>query len=142
MITQNITATAAVTNLITTSSTSGFVSGQPIIFTGVSFDTGIIAETVYYILAINNSTTFTVSQTPGGGAITLVGGSGSMIMRTAPTPVTLTTASGTMTGTSTGNKTKLSIGIGTMNATFSTSLFGGVTAVSYTHLTLPTIYSV
>ena len=125
LITVTMTATQIATNLITVSSTTGFIANQPIIFVGTSFG-GIINETVYYILAINNGTTFTISQTPGGSAVSLTSASGSMMAKTCPSPVTLTTATGPMVATTTSKKTSLSLATGAMNATFSTSLFGGV----------------
>jgi hypothetical protein len=126
LIKTTATSTATTTNLITVTSTAGFVPNNPINFVGTTFG-NIIAETVYYILAVNNATTFTISQTPGGGAVSLASAGGSVTVRTSPTPVVLTTASGgTMVGTTTSKKTALSLGFGTMNATFSTQLFGGV----------------
>ena len=125
LITTVASATANTTNLITVASTSGFIPNNPINFVGTTFG-GIISETIYYILAVNNSTTFTISQTPGGGAVSLATATGSVTVRTSPTPVTLTSATGTMSGTTTSKKTALSLGSGTMNATFSTQLFGGV----------------
>lgn len=126
LINVNVSSTAAVSNLITVSSTANFQANQPIRFVGNSFG-GIVAETTYYILVINDSQTFTISQTPGGGALTLTTATGSMNAITCPSAFVLTSATGTMAGVSTATKTKLSLGLGSMNATFSTSLFGGVT---------------
>ena len=128
LISINATETEAVSNFITVSSTTNFVINNPIQFVGTVFG-GIVAETVYYILAINNSQTFTVSQTPGGGAISLTTASGLMTARTCPSPFQLASSSGaSMSGTSTSTKKALTLGLGSMNGTFSTSLFGGVSA--------------
>jgi hypothetical protein len=129
LITVTATATQAnPINLITVASTAGFVPNQPIQFVGQAFG-GIVAETVYYISVISgDGVTFTISQTPGGGAFPLTAATGSMTVRTCPTPFVLQGATGlSMVGTSTSSKTALSLGIGAMNGTFSTSLFGGVT---------------
>ena len=125
IIQQTVSATTGTTDAITTTSTSNFVTNQPIIFTGTSFG-GIQTEVTYYILGIISSTEFTVSQTLGGGALQLSTATGKMILRTCPAPVTLGTASGSMTATTPGRKQSLNLGQGTMNAQFSTSLFGGV----------------
>jgi hypothetical protein len=119
-------ATAGTSNLVTVTSTSGFIAGTPIIFSGNSFG-GIASETIYYILAVNDATTFTMSATVAGSAINLFTASGQMFGRTTPTALTLTAASGTMTGTTTANKFKPSSGQGSMNALFQTPLFGGLT---------------
>jgi len=128
LITVPMTATANGTNLLTVSSTTGFVANQPINFVGTSWETNIISGTVYYILAINNSTTFTISQTPGGGAVTMAGGAGTMTARTCPTSFALSGTTGSMVGTSTNAVKTLTLSAsGSMTATFSTSLFGNVT---------------
>ena len=142
LITGTVTKTEVISNLITVTDTTNFVQNQPIRFVGTSFDASINAETTYYILVINTiglGGTFTISQTPGGGAVSLTGGTGSMTAITCPTPYAVTSAgSGTMVGTTTSKKTALSLGIGTMNATFSTQLFGGVTiGTTYYINTLP-----
>jgi hypothetical protein len=131
LITGTVTKTEVLSNLITVSDTTNFVQNQPIRFVGTSFDASISSETTYYILVINTigvNGTFTISQTPGGGAVNLIGGLGSMTAITCPTPYQVTSqGSGTMTATTTSKKSSLNLGIGTMNATFSTSLYGGVT---------------
>jgi hypothetical protein len=75
------TATTFGTNRITCASTATIGPGQPLVFTGTAFG-GITAAptTVYYVLAVVNSTQFTVTERLG-----------------STTPVTLTTASGTIT---------------------------------------------
>ena len=125
LITQTVTQTTAISNLITCSDTSLFQINQPIKFIGTSFDSSIKTESFYYISTIQSSTTFTISQSPGGPNVNLNGATGSMTLNTCPAALALVGGTGTMTGTSTQVKTSLSLGIGSMNGTFSTSLFGG-----------------
>ena len=121
------TLTTVGSNLITVSSTAGFIANNPVMFVGSVFG-GLVAEQIYYILAINDATTFTVSSVPGGSAIGLTSGAGVMYARTCPVNAGVTSATGgTMVGTTTTSKKSLQAGIGTMNGTFSTTLFGGVT---------------
>ena len=128
LITTTATASALTSNLITVTSTAGFVVNQPIIFTGQTFG-GIGVESVYYILAINNAVSFTISTQPSGSAVNLSTGTGNLIVRTSPGDATLSTAGpSTFSGTTTNTKRLVTFGSGTMNATLSTSLFGGVTA--------------
>lgn len=128
---QTIIATDGLTEQITCSSvtpgTAGFIVGQAIIFSGTNFGQ-IQSETVYYVLTINSPTTFTVSQSPGGGVYGLTTATGSMVARTCPAPVTLANTSGSMVATSSSKKIALTLGLGSMNGQFSTSLFGGVVA--------------
>ena len=107
------TGTSDTTNLITVSDTTGFIVNNPIIFSGNTFG-GLVSGTLYYILAINDGTTFTVSATPGGGAVTLTTAFGTITARTPSANVTLTTASGSLVGLSvyTGAPVSLSNGIG------------------------------
>jgi hypothetical protein len=128
----SVTATATSANpinLITVSSTTGFQVNYPIKFVGITFGgANIVAETIYYILVVNDATTFTISTTPGGSAVQLTAGTGSMTVITCPAHFALTTAGSGMVGTSTGAKTSvtLSTGSSTMTGTFSTNLFGNV----------------
>jgi hypothetical protein len=133
-------------NLITVSDTTGFQNGQPINFIGTSWESNIISGTVYYILAINTiglNGTFTISQTPGGGAIQMTGGTGLMTARTCPQAITLSGVTGSMAGTSTNTVKTITLSpSGSMTATFSTSLFGGVTiGQTYYIQSLPTATS-
>jgi hypothetical protein len=74
------TATSAVTNRITTSSTANMVAGQQIVFTANQIG-GLELDAIYYVLDIYDATQFRITTTAG-----------------STTPVTLTTASsGTMT---------------------------------------------
>jgi hypothetical protein len=128
VITATITATSSGTNLIVTSDTSQFVVNNPIIFTGTTFG-NIQAETIYYIQVINSGTTFTISQTPGGGAVGLIDRTGVVTARTCPSSFTgiTTVASGTMTGSSTASKRVVTVSSNSsMNATWSTTVFGNV----------------
>jgi hypothetical protein len=119
--------TASSTTEFTVASTSGFVVGNPIIFSGNVFG-GITKEIVYYVQSINvNGTSFTVSTTSGGGAIALSAATGYMNAKTTPASFALITATGTMTGLSTGAKFTLTSAYGTMSAVFQSSLFGGIT---------------
>jgi hypothetical protein len=122
------TETSFGSNLIATSSTVAFVTDNPIIFTGITFG-NIVAEQVYYILASNangTNTAFTISLTPGGNAVGLQNGTGSMTFRTCPAPFSTSGSSGaSMPGTTTGPKKSVTLGVGAMNGTFSTNLFGG-----------------
>jgi uncharacterized Zn-binding protein involved in type VI secretion len=64
------TATSASGNVVTTSSTTNLVVGQPVVFTGAT--TGnVVAFQTYYIQSIASGTTFTLALTFGGAAITL-----------------------------------------------------------------------
>ena len=124
-----ITVTATITefgsNLITVTSTDGFVQNQPIKFSGLTFG-GIVAENVYFIQVVNDSSTFTISQVSGGSVKLLTSAQGVMMGKTCPAPAALAGGTGTMTVTSTGAKVSISNGIGLMNVTFTSSLFGGV----------------
>jgi len=65
-----ITATASSGNTITTASTANFVAGQPVLFMG-TYAGRIVPFQTYYILNPQVSgTTFTISATPGGAAVT------------------------------------------------------------------------
>lgn len=129
IITTTATATSTGSNLITVTSTAGFVLNNPVMFTGTAFG-GLVAEQVYYISVINNSTSFTVSAVPSGPAVTLNTATGNIICRTTGADVALTTATGSMVGTTTSTKLLLDGGTGSMTGTFSTPLFGGVTSAT------------
>jgi hypothetical protein len=127
IISVQASATEITSNLITVNNTAGFIANNPIVFTGNTFG-GIVNGTTYYILAINNETTFTISTSPGGSAFNLTTATGDMLTRTTDGPVVLSTDTGSMTGSTTNAKTSLAYGFGAMNATFSTKLFGNVVA--------------
>ena len=138
LLTRATTATIGISDLIYVNSTTGFVANAPITFSGTSFG-GITAGTTYYILAINDGVSFTISTTLGGGAVNLSDGKGAMIVKTASADKTLVTASGTMTGTTTTPRILGTSATGSMTATISTSTFGGVsTSTTYYVLTVGT----
>jgi hypothetical protein len=133
LLTVTVNRTYSGSNLIQIDqSVAFFVANQPIIFYGNTFG-GILKEHVYYILAIDTgANTFTICDVaPNSQPYNLSGvfpATGVMYARTCGSPVALTnTPSGSMTGTSSGNRFTLSQASGTMNGTFSTVLFGGVT---------------
>ena len=64
------TETSSSTNLITCVSTTNFSIGRPVIFYGTVFGS-IEANVTYYIKTINSSTTFSISSTQFGPAISL-----------------------------------------------------------------------
>jgi len=131
IIQQRVIQTSSATNQITIApssvGTGSFVIGQAIIFSGNNFGQ-LQSETVYYISTVNSATTFTVSQSPGGGTYGLSDATGNMISRTCPAPLALNNTTGSMIGSTTSKKLSLSLGLGSMNGQFSTALFGGVVA--------------
>ena len=127
LIEVNAFSTEAVTNLITVTSTVGFVANAPIKFVGNTFG-GLVSGNVYYILAVNDGVSFNVSSIPGGSSVNLATATGLMYAKTTGSLVSLTTATGNMVGTTTNAVSNVSYGTGSMTATFSTNLFGGVTS--------------
>jgi hypothetical protein len=125
ILTVTITRFEAGTNLVTASSTTGFQQDYPIRFVGAAINT-ITPETTYYISAINNGTTFTITTLPGQAVVQCTATTtGFMTATTCPQATQVTTASGgSMVLSSTSKKSTLTLGIGSMNATFSTQLFG------------------
>lgn len=75
-----------VTNLITCNSTSGFVTGRPIIFTGTAFG-GIEEGLTYFVGAITSISSFKITMTPGGAELPLNAGFGLMSMTLPSTSV-------------------------------------------------------
>lgn len=122
-----VTATTSGSNLITCADTTGFETNNPIMFVGNTFG-NLVSGQIYYVLAINNGTTFTVSSSVGGGAVTLTSAVGNIVAKTTPIALTLTTISGSAIGTSVSVIKNLNSGYGSMTATFYTSLWGGITA--------------
>lgn len=104
------TETEAISNLIHVDSTAGFQANNPVIFGGDTFG-GIVSGQIYYISAVNSSVDFTISATPGGSAVTLTAGTGTLVVRTGTT-ITLTDASGTMSGYSRFTNTPVSLTTG------------------------------
>jgi hypothetical protein len=112
IISVEATATEEVSNLITVSSTTGFIANNPIIFGGISIG-GIESGRVYFISAINNETSFTISTTQGGGQVMLTTATGSITARTTSASVPLSSTSGTMTATSRFTGTAITLTAGT-----------------------------
>jgi hypothetical protein len=141
MLSLTATATDSASDLITVNSTASLVLNNPIKFVGNTFG-NIIADQIYYVQVINSLTDFTISATPGGGAVSLNDATGSMTVRSCPTSFAVTSVpSGSMTGTSTSNKRVLTLGVGSMTGTFSTELFGNViigTDYYITNISVPT----
>ena len=73
------TTTTDTTNVITISDTSWLRRNVEIKFTGTTFG-GITAETSYYVQSIVNATTFKVSTTRNGSAVTLSTDTGTMVV--------------------------------------------------------------
>jgi hypothetical protein len=71
---QGGTATVvASTGVFTATGTTGFAIGDAVYVHGVVTTTGITPYTRYYVLTTPSGSTFTLSATPGGAALTLVG---------------------------------------------------------------------
>jgi len=131
VITTEATATEATSNLITVTSTAGFITGTPIILSGTTFG-GVTNDKVYYIQVVNNATSFTISETPSGSAVPLLNATGSVIVRTLANTVTVTTDTGTMASVSPGEKETVTSGGGaTMGGQFYTETYGGITNQTY-----------
>lgn len=68
----------AASGVFNVTNTGGLIIGQPIVITGTNTGTGSItgytSGTTYYIIAIVANTSFTLSATSGGGAVTTVAG--------------------------------------------------------------------
>jgi len=126
VITRSAITTQAVTNLVTVDSTSGFLPNSPIIFVGTTFG-NIINNKVYYIQVVNNATSFTISESPGGAAFTLTNATGEVIVRTLGNTIQQIDSTGSMLGLSTGEKETVGPGSGIMEASFFTETFGGIT---------------
>lgn len=70
-------ATSSVNNNITVISTSGFIVGRPIIFSGTTFG-NIVNDQEYYVKTITSSSTFTISENQNGNIFELDTASGFM----------------------------------------------------------------
>lgn len=88
-ITTTATATVDSTNRITCTSTSGFVSGQPVIFSGsVLSNSNIDPNTVYYIkTVVEDATHFTISLERDGAVFDVTTDTGSMSVNVQSTPL-------------------------------------------------------
>ena len=126
LVETSCTASTTGTQVFTVASSAALIVGHPVVFYGNVFG-GVIAETVYYVLAKPSSTTFTITAARGSPTpVTLNTASGFMFVRSASTPVTLTTATGTLVATAPGLRTTLTPAAGSMSVVYQTSLFGGV----------------
>ena len=112
IIAAEATATEAVSNLITVTSTTGFVPNNPIIFGGIPIG-GLESGRVYFISAVNNETSFTISTTQGGGQVMLTTATGSITARTTSASIILSSTSGSMTATSRFTGTAITLTAGT-----------------------------
>ncbi len=106
VIDSTISATQAGSNLITCADTTGFIIGNPVIITGVTFG-GIVNDRLYYIHYVSNNTSFSISNTS--------------------TPITITAtetfANGNITVSSTTNLTPLT------PIKFDGTSFGGISTL-------------
>jgi len=64
----NTVATAVSNNVITCLNTSNFTAGRPVVFSGISIG-GIVPDQTYFIAAVINGTSFTVSNTMDGPVV-------------------------------------------------------------------------
>ena len=135
------TLTEYATNLITMTTVTGFVVGQPIIFSGIAAGKtfgNIAPETVYYIQTINTQTNKITISADKTNTFILTTRSGLVQARTCPSPLSLGAGTGSMTLTSTGTRLVVTNSVGnvsTMNGTFSTSLFGGLNSYTIYYIT-------
>jgi len=89
----DVTSSNSGTDAYTCTSTTGFYSGMPISFTGGVFG-GAIELVTYYVKTVASSTTFTISETPGGATFDLSNDNGLMTL-TADNPyITVSTSAG------------------------------------------------
>jgi len=86
---QTITATSAVDNMMTCTSTAELYLNQPVQFAGTVIG-GVAINTTYYVKEIPTATTFSISATSSGATLVLTTATGSMSMnKIDPTPVSL-----------------------------------------------------
>jgi len=83
-------------DLITVGDTTGFVIGNPIIFSGTTFG-GIVNDKVYYVLYVNNSTTLQISATSTALSIVVTQAQTSVTISTVVYSNVLTTSGSTGT---------------------------------------------
>ena len=106
-----ITATTVSGNTITTASTVGLVIGQPVVFTGTTAG-GIVAFQTYYIQSIPGGTTFCISSTVGGAAVTMTASSSQAFYMIPAYYVKTVLNSSQILLTATPNGTPVTIGTG------------------------------
>jgi hypothetical protein len=111
-----VTATAVSTNILTAASTATLSVNDRIIFVGTTFG-GVQANVTYYVKEIIDGTTFTISATLNGPAVTLSTASGSMTVSMQIVDDALTLESGALTAvTNLFNYTKSVISTTVANA--------------------------
>ena len=131
------TITVATGGNFTCGTASTFTIGQPIVITGTFSSgsiTGYTTGTTYYIIATNGTTTFQLSATHGGAAVTTTAG-------TATPGATFTKASISVAGTTVTVKTSDDHGLRVGNAIYltgSTGVTGGPVNGSWIVATTPT----
>ena len=92
-VTLDVTSSNSGTDAYTCASTTGFYAGMPISFTGGVFG-GVVELVTYYVKTVASSTTFTISETPGGTTFDLLNDNGLMTV-TADNPyITVSTSAG------------------------------------------------
>jgi len=92
-----VTATSSSNNSITCETTQGLTINEPIIFTGTTFG-NIVAGATYYVREkFTNGTSFSVSTSVNGEAVTLTTATGSCMLNSQDLAVQLTDGSGSMT---------------------------------------------
>jgi len=93
----DVTATSSTGNVVTVSSTLQLAVNDPIIFTGDTFGSNIVAGTVYYVRSIVSGG-ITIASVLNGGAVPLTTASGSCTLTSQATALQLTTVNnGSMT---------------------------------------------
>ena len=85
----DVTASSSITNLFTCTSTTKLYANQPVRFSGSVYG-GVAINTTYYVKEIISNTTFSISDTSGGGTKALATATGTMTVdRVAPTAINL-----------------------------------------------------
>ena len=77
-----ITSTVDSGDYINIASNSNLYVNMPVYFTGTVFG-GVVANQLYYVKALNGNTQFTISTEPGGAAVNVTSGTGSMTLLAA-----------------------------------------------------------
>lgn len=77
-----ITSTTDTGDFVNISANTNLYVNMPIYFTGTTFG-GIVANTLYYVKALNGTTQFTISETQGGATFNVTTGTGSMTLLAA-----------------------------------------------------------
>ena len=92
-----VTATSSSNNSITCVTTQGLTINEPIIFTGTTFGNIVSGATYYVREKFTNGTSFSISTSVNGEAVTLTTTSGSCMLNSQDLAVQLTDGSGSMT---------------------------------------------